>query len=100
MRRRDVIKRIGAAGAATVGVTGIASANRGNIKAIPWEFEDGHTEELSPEASTRTRRRRPSKSCGRKTVESAVPAARTASAVLPVIYVPLTVGSSSVNCNE
>jgi hypothetical protein len=45
-----MIKRIGAAGAATVGVTGIASANRGNIKAIPWEFEDGHTEELSPEA--------------------------------------------------
>lgn len=50
MRRRDVIKRIGATGVAAVGVSGVASADRDNIKAIPWEFADGHTEELSPEA--------------------------------------------------
>lgn len=45
MRRRDVIKRLTAAGVAAGAASGIGSAQR--VEGVRWEFTDGHTEELT-----------------------------------------------------
>lgn len=43
MRRRTIIKRIGAASAVAVGGVGVASGEQ----QLEWEFDDGHTERMS-----------------------------------------------------
>lgn len=48
MRRRDVIRQLGAAGAAVGVASGLGSAQ--HVQGVRWQFDDGHTEELTLEA--------------------------------------------------
>lgn len=48
MKRRDVIRRVGAAGVAVGAASGLGSARQ--VEGVRWQFDDGHTAELSLEA--------------------------------------------------
>lgn len=47
MRRRDIVKRIGTAGAITLGGAGVASGDESTQ--LEWEFDDGRVERMTVE---------------------------------------------------